>query len=519
MIKIPTAQQIRELDSASITEMGIKPIDLMERAAAAVAQSITGLWPSSMPVLVLAGPGNNGGDALAVARLLSSRGYTVEAFLFNTSDRLSPDCQTNRERLKSCTEVKFTEVTAQFEPPRQNAGKLIIDGLFGTGLNKPLNRGFASLVQFINESGAEIVSIDLPSGIMADGTLPSGQPTVHAHHTFTFQVPKLAMMLADTAVRFGEVHILDIGLSRKAMDELNTAAVQMEKQDVSQLFMPRPAFSHKGTYGHALIIAGKYGMAGAAVLAARACLRSGVGKVTVASPQMNNAILQVAVPEAIISLDPSDTVFSAALPLEAYDAVAIGPGIGTDRTTANAFFEQMTRCTKPLVIDADGLNIMAQHAGWTNRIPRQSIITPHPGELARLCHHPGMDSCSALTAACEMATRQSIYVVLKGHRTAICMPDGSIVFNSTGNSGMATAGSGDVLTGCIAALLAQGYPPRAACMAGVYVHGMAGDLAAAALSEESLVASDIIGHLPAAFRHLREQKQLHAIPAAPASNY
>jgi len=285
MIKIPSVNQVRMLDTQTIEDEGIASIDLMERAANAVATAVMKRWAVDVPVTVFAGPGNNGGDALAVARLLGSHGYKVAAYLFNTTGSLSHDCAENKGRLASCPEVTLTEVTASFEAPRLTAGTLVIDGLFGTGLNKPLTGGFALLAKLMNESPAEVVAIDIPSGLPCESLAAfDASNAVHAALTLTFQLPKLAMLMADTAPCFGKVEVLDIGLSPKRIAMLDTDCCIYGEDDVRPLLMPRNAFGHKGTFGHALLIAGRYGMAGAAILSGRSCLRSGVGKVTIHSP-------------------------------------------------------------------------------------------------------------------------------------------------------------------------------------------------------------------------------------------
>lgn len=500
---IYSAQEIHEIDAGTIKEEGITSLDLMERAAAAATRAVAQRWDSNTPIIIFAGPGNNGGDALAMARQLALAGYRVQAYLFNTSGKLSADCQANKVRLEKTQEVSFIEVTHQFEPPKLTKEHLIIDGLFGTGLTKPLSGGYASLVRFINDAPTSVVSIDIPSGLMCDdNSFNIRAHIVKATLTLTFQQPKLSMMLAENAGNIGELEVLDIGLSEKVMEQTQPQAYILTEKDIAAQLRPRPIFGHKGTFGHALIMAGKHGMAGAAILSARACLRSGIGKVTVHTPQMNSSILQIAVPEAVLSLDSGDMVLTETAPLDGFDALAIGPGISMERTTELAFIEQVTHTRIPLVIDADGLNILSRHKSWLNQIPANAILTPHPGELSRLgnCRN---DDYSLLTEAVTIAKERHLFIVLKGHHTAICTPSGTIYFNSTGNSGMATAGSGDSLTGIIVALLAQKYTAEAACMIGVYLHGLAGDMAAEALGEDSVTASDIISYLPPALKHLR----------------
>lgn len=503
MIKLLDIQQIRDLDAQTIEEEGISSLDLMERAAQAVTDAVVARWSAATHVVIFAGPGNNGGDALAVARQLEARGYDVEAYLFNTTGKLSADCTEMKHRLAGCTGVQFIEVKSSFEPPRLTKDMVVIDGLFGTGLNKPLTGGFAVLARLMNESAARVVSIDVPSGLPCDAKqIDAAATIVRADLTLTFQLPKFAMMLADTACYFGETKVLDIGLSPTCIAKTPTDYALLEADDLRHLLQPRDPFGHKGTFGHALLIAGKYGMAGAAILNAKACLRGGAGKVTVHSPEMNNAVLQIAVPEAIMSHDASDTAFTTPESDSPYDAVAIGSGIGVASETASAFFKQIGQTTKPLVIDADGLNILSDHVNRLASLPPKTILTPHIAEFHRLTRNKA-SLAATLSDARAMAVSHNLYIILKGHHTAICTPEGKVFFNPTGNSGMATAGSGDVLTGLLAALLAQGYTPHDASLLGVFLHGLAGDLAAQSLSEDGLVATDIIHYLPMAFRVLR----------------
>ena len=483
-MKIFTSAQIHELDKYTIENEPISSLDLMERAAKTLVQAVTKLYPPSTPVVVFAGPGNNGGDALAMARMLAEKDYQVIAYLFNISSNLSPDCAANKTRLHDCKNVKeFIEVVDEFEPPRLEQGMLIIDGLFGSGLNKPLAGGFASLVKYINSSPAQIVSIDVPSGLMTEDN--------------SYNVR------AENQTFIGKLRVLDIRLSQEGINKTDTAYAFVEEDQVRKLLLERPAHAHKGQMGNALLIAGSYGMAGAAILATRACLRSGVGKVTVNTPKRNIPILQAAVPEAVVQLTNEETIFAEAMDTEDFDAMGIGPGIGQSEQTAVALVAQIRRTQCPCVADADALNILGNRRAWLQQLPQGIILTPHPKEFDRLEGHCA-DSYERLTKARNLAQRLKGFIILKGHHTAICLPDGNVLFNATGNAGMATAGSGDVLTGIITGLLARGYKQQDACILGVYLHGLAGDLAANDLGEESLMASDIIQYIPRAFKRLQE---------------
>ncbi len=505
-MKIFTAAQIRELDNYTISHEPIKSIDLMERAARALTRAIMDEWTDRTPVVVFAGPGNNGGDALAVARLLAEANYHVSVYLFNIHDKLSDDCATNKQRLADCKRLtQFTEVTVNFDPPELTEDMLVVDGLFGSGLNKPLVGGFASLVKYINQCPVKVVSIDIPSGLMCeDNSYNIHSNIIRADLTLTLQQKKLAMLLADCQRYIGRLRVLDIRLSQEFVDKTDTSCRILEERDVRSLLIARDDFAHKGNMGNALIVAGSYGMAGAAVLAARACLRSGVGKVTVHTPRLNYLVMQTAVPEAVLQMDHEDTYFSESIDSSDFDALGIGPGIGQVEGTAIALIGQIRRTNCPIVADADALNILANHQAWMQQLPAGIIMTPHPKEFDRMAGSPSNNDYERLVRAQQMAEHIKGYILLKGHHSALCMPDGHIVFNSTGNSGMATAGSGDVLTGIITALLARGYDRGEACLVGMYLHGLAGDMAAREVGKESLVASDIIRFLPKAFLKLED---------------
>lgn len=504
-MKIFTSAQIKELDRYTIENEPIPSIDLMERAAKTLTRAITDTWNNSTPVIVFAGPGNNGGDALAVARLLGDLGYQVSVYLFNISGHLSEECAANKKRLIESKRTKaFIEVIQEFDPPALEKGMLVIDGLFGSGLNKPLAGGFASLVKYINASHAEIVSIDVPSGLMTeDNTYNVRSNIIRADITLTLQQPKLSFYFPENQEFIGNLRVLDIRLSQEGINKIEANYTVAEEAEIRAMMKRRDPFAHKGQMGHALLIAGSYGMAGAAILAARACLRSGVGKLTIHTPKKNREILQIAIPEAVLQFDPEETIFSEATDTEDFSAMGIGPGIGQSETTAIPMITQLRRTTCPIVADADALNILASHRAWMQQLPKGIILTPHVKEFDRLEGHSA-DSYERLTKARHLAERLQGYVILKGHYTAICMPDGHVVFNPTGNAGMATAGSGDVLTGIITAFLARGYKPQDACVAGVYLHGLAGDLAARDLGEDSLIAEDIIRYLSRAFKRLKE---------------
>lgn len=503
-MKIFTSAQIHELDRYTIEHEPIKSVNLMERAAKAITRAVAEEWTTHTPVVVFAGPGNNGGDALAVARLLTNEGYKVRTYLFNITNHLSDDCVTNRQRLLDGRHAKdFTEITAKFDPPELTADTLVIDGLFGSGLNKPLAGGFASLVKYINQSPAKVVSIDVPSGLMSeDNTYNVRANIIHATLTLTLHEKKLAFLFGDAQQFIGRLKVLDIRLSQEYIQKTEAQYYVLEESDVRSRLLHRDDFAHKGNMGNALIVAGSYGMSGAAILATRACLRSGAGKVTVHTPKKNYGVMQISVPEAVLHMDHEETAFTEAVDTDGFDALGIGPGLGCQETTAIAMIAQIRRAQCPIVADADALNILASHRAWMQQLPKGIIMTPHPKELDRLTGSPANADFERLHRTRELAQSLQAYIILKGHNSALCLPDGQVVFNPTGNSGMATAGSGDVLTGIITALLARGYHQHNACIVGMYLHGLAGDIAVKTLGKESLTASDIIDYLPHAFKHL-----------------
>lgn len=505
MVKIIPTSGIKQLDAYTIEHEPIASIDLMERAAQALTDAIVARWTEkSTPFIVFAGPGNNGGDALAVARLLAERGYRPDVYLFNTKGQLSKDCEANRDRLTGVEGVSFHEVTTQFVPPTLTAGHVVIDGLFGSGLNKPLGGGFAAVVKYVNASSAQVVAIDVPSGLMGeDNTYNIQAHIIRANLTLSLQLPKLAFLFAENALYVGEWQLLDIGLSAEAIGQADTDFVLAEDEDILPMLKPRDKFAHKGCFGHALLIAGSQGMAGASILAAKACLRSGVGLLTVHVPFCNNSIVQTAVPEAMTELDYSETCFSEYVDTDDYRAVALGPGLGRKPETEEAVLQQIESCQTSMVVDADALNILGEHREYLNRLPQGSILTPHPKELERLvgtCRN----SYERLDKARQLARTAQVHIVLKGAYSAVITPEGRCWFNPTGNPGMATGGSGDVLTGVLLALLAQGYETTVAARLGVYIHGLAGDLCCKRQGMTGLTAGDLVQMLPAAWRALEE---------------
>lgn len=492
LMKIFTGEEIRNIDKYTIENDGVTSMQLIERMAEAATAEITTRWRQSKQVVVFAGSGNNGADALAIARRLGEQGYKVHVYLFNIGgNKLSPECAECRDLLKACPNVGMTEVINSFMLPELPHTVLIIDGLFGNGLREPLREGYAYLVQRINEVDATVVSLDVPSGLSSDwNPRLVSRDIIHATLTLAVQYPRLSFFIADNADLVGEWKALDIGLSQEAARKIPVKYYLVEAADVYHVLRRRKPFSSKADYGSMILYAGSYGMFGSAVLAAKGALRAGVGKVTVDSPKSGMNILQTAVPEALYSYNPGQFVMEKIHPQHHYNAIGIGPGIGTEEQTITALEEFLSTMKQPVVLDADALNCIAKKPTLLNFIPVMSILTPHAGEFDRLfgsCHNAE----ARLQRACEVAKRYNIIIVLKGHYTAIVRPDGKIYFNSSGTPAMATPGSGDVLTGMLTAFLAQQYKPEIASLLAVYIHGLAGEIAAETNGEYGVTAGDI----------------------------
>lgn len=500
MLKVFSVEQIRQADAYTIANEPVASIDLMERAASACYDWILSRLAGKNPeFFIYCGPGNNGGDGLAIARMLSRSQYKVNVAIPDDPSRFSPDFTINLERLKSTsTEVKTLMECLDWQPADDD---IMIDALFGSGLTKSIAGLMQDVVNAMNRNKGIVVSVDIPSGLFADQPVKTGDPVVKADYTLSFEFPKTAFFFPENDVYTGEWIVLPIGIHPGFTEQEHCNTYYVTHQGIKSFLKPRSKFSHKGTYGHSLLISGSLGKMGAAVLAARACLRSGTGLLTVHIPECGNNILQTAVPEAMVDLDNGQNECSMIPDLTPYSAVAIGPGIGMSREATNAVRLILQEAKVPLVIDADALNILAEQKTWQAFIPAGSILTPHPREFERLAGKAanGFEKLQLLRDFC---LRHRVYVVLKGAHTITCSPGGNCFFNSTGNPGMATGGSGDVLTGIILGLLAQHYAPVEACLLGVYLHGLSGDMIAAVSAQESMVAGDLVEGLGQAFRTL-----------------
>ena len=502
-MKIFTGEQIKLIDKYTIENEPVSSPDLMERAAGKLFSWIAGRYSRSDRFFIFAGPGNNGGDGLALAAILSSHGYKAEVFYISFTEHESDDWKIKRRRLEDYKDVPFHTVTDPVQFPVTTGGNIIVDAIFGSGLNRPADGLAGEIIKLINRSESTVLSIDIPSGLFSeDNSRNNPDAIVEADHTLSFQFPKLAFMFADNHRFTGEWHLLDIGLHLDAINNTFTPYSLLEESDISRMLKKRGRFDHKGCFGHGLLIAGSGNKTGAAILAAKGALKSGIGLLTCHLPEKRvNAFISV-VPETMVQSDIDGELITSVTGYNEFSAVAAGPGIGTSEKTASVIKALLLNCYRPLVLDADALNIIALNREFLEMIPSGTILTPHPREFERIAGEAG-DGYTRLKMQRNFSAEHQCIVVLKGAYTSVTMPDGRVYFNSTGNPGMATAGSGDVLTGIILSLLSQGYMPGDAAIAGVFLHGLAGDIGSELNSMEALTAGDIAGCLGKAFRKIR----------------
>lgn len=529
-MKILSVDKIREADAFTIEHEPIDSIDLMERAASKVYEwFIKRCKSKEVVVKIFCGVGNNGGDGLALARMLYFADIIPQVFMVRVSDKMSRDCECNFNRLKEETEVPMYDIFSEDDFPQIYDNEIVIDAIFGSGLNRNID-GFASeLIKHLNDNNAIRIAIDIPSGLFVETMCTSSlydkindkindktndktmcTSSLHdnkimctsflrdaifrADYTLSFQFPKLAFMFPENDVYVGKWEILDIKLHADFIENVETLNFFTTEDVAMPILKKRPKFSHKGTYGHALLLAGSEGKTGAALLSAESCLRTGVGLLTVHLPKCAVIPMHTYLPEAMIDIDSSETHCSEINDFLSYSAIGVGPGLGKNVETVNALKKIIQETIVPLVLDADALNIMADNPTWLSFLPDKTILTPHPKEFERLFGKT-YNSYERLELQRKMSTLHNIIIVLKGAHTAITFPNGCCFFNSTGNPGMATAGSGDVLTGMILSLLAQRYTPEEAALLGVYLHGKAGDKAAEKKGEMSMIARDIVENI------------------------
>ncbi|MCL2511039.1 MAG: NAD(P)H-hydrate dehydratase [Bacteroidales bacterium] len=504
-MKILSSEQIRELDKFTIENEPIASIDLMERAASTCVDYLleNEHLIAGKTIKVFAGRGNNGADGLVIARHLAERGYSVYAYCVRTINRHTDNFTTNRERLQQQGIATIVDIDSSDDIPQLYESDVVIDAILGSGLTRQVEGLMANLIEHINKVSYMTISVDIPSGLYCDETsVKNARFIIKANITLSFLPVKLAFLFQENHLYYGKITYLDIGLSQQYIHTAEVKNYVISPEMVSPYLMAREKFSHKRNYGHTLIVAGSYGMFGAASLATGAALRSGTGLVTAHVAKTGVEILQISHPEAIVSVDEHDYCFSNVRHLEAYNAVGVGPGLGRARETANALKLLIQNFHKPIVFDADAINILAENPTWLPFIPAGCIFTPHLKEFERLVGTV-TDDFDRNAKQRKFSMTHNAYVVLKGAHTAITCPDGNCYFNITGTPGMATAGCGDVLTGLIAGLLAQGYHPKTAAIIGVYLHGVAGNLAAQKFGETAMIAGDVVKHIGEAFKTVR----------------
>lgn len=506
VMKVLTTEQVRRADEYTIGHEPVLSLDLMERAALGLAGFLEGQKGIPCKVRIFAGYGNNGGDGIALARLLAHKGRSVFLHVVKPEKNWSPDARANLDRLPQRGNLVTNFITGENDLPEIDKNELVIDALFGSGLTREPEGLMAKLIDHINSGKARVISIDIPSGLFGeDNRKNSRRHIIKANQTLTFQFPKLSFFLPENYKYVGDWKVIPIGLHPDFIRLTETPWNFTGIEDVAGWLKPRMKFSHKGIYGHSLIIAGSTGKTGAAVLAVSSCIRSGSGLTTAIIPGASNVIIQSAVPEAMTIIDPSPDHWTTVPDVTPYSAIGVGPGIGMENSTWQALNKLLIDSKVPLVLDADALNLRYLHPHSLPQVPKNSILTPHPGEYKRLFGEDP-DDFSRLMRLKDLAQKYGLVIVLKGAHTAVAGPDGSVWFNSTGNPGMATGGSGDVLTGLITGLCAQGYEPFTAARTGVFIHGMAGDIASGTFGEEALKAGDLVNSLGQAFLQIHNSR-------------
>lgn len=501
-MKIYNSQQTKELDKYTINEQKISSLDLMERAAKECTNWLIKTYTTQTPFVIFCGLGNNGGDGLAIARMLYLLNYNVSVFVLNYSHKNSADFNANLAALKNLIPVH--KINNEKDFPEIFLNNIVIDAILGAGINKPITGIVKKLINTLNTVPVTKIAIDVPSGLQYENNVEIEQQTIlYANHTLSFDFPKLCFLLPSTAVYVGKWHVLNIQLSAYYKANTTSCYEYITLNIIHDIINPRDTFSHKGTFGHAELIGGSYGKMGAVVLATKAALKTGAGLVTAYTPNCGTDIVQISVPEAMWTNNKESKHFLKGAYVSAKKTVGIGPGMGTNSKTSSFLKQVLQNTTNPMVVDADALNILSKNMEWMAYLPKLSILTPHPKEFKRLVGN-FTDDTDKLNKLKIFANTHKCIVVLKGAHTTIAVPNHTTYINSTGNSGMATAGSGDVLTGIITSLLAQNYTPIHAALLGVYLHGLSGDLAIEKTGKPSLIASDLIAYLGKAYLHIQK---------------
>jgi NAD(P)H-hydrate epimerase len=502
-MKILSASQIKSIDEYTIANEPIKSIDLMERAAMACVKRLLKLLQPDENVYVVCGKGNNGGDGLSIARLMYERGYNVNVFIINYKEGCSIDAEINYKLFKEKFPEHLFDINTCEELKKQfhHSNAVIIDALIGSGLSKPIEGFLGEVIELINTNYKKIISIDVPSGLFIDASSYQNKYIIQSALTLSLQFVKLAFLLPQNSKYVPEFELIDIGLHADGIAQHSTNNYYVTQHDIFSLLKPRYKFEHKGTFGHALLFAGSKGKAGAALISSKACMRSGAGLLTVHSTKDVLTALLQQLPEAMSQEDSNSNFITEVVRPENYDAIGLGPGIGSEEETQQVLKKIINYYTGKLIIDADGLNILSENKTWLNFLPVETVLTPHLKEFERLTEKCD-DDFDRLKILKQFSIKHNCIVVLKGAHSIIAMPDGNLFFNSSGNPGLAKAGSGDGLTGIILGLLCRGYTPAKAALIGTFIHGYAADLCLKKMSMESILISDVIEHLPKAFKKL-----------------
>ncbi|WP_458626275.1 NAD(P)H-hydrate dehydratase [Winogradskyella sp. PC D3.3] len=507
-MKLFSKAQIYEGDKLTTERQNISATDLMERAGTQIFNWMhMRMQGAQVPIHVFCGIGNNGGDGLVLARHLITHGYNVETYIVNCSDKRSKDFLINYDRVKtvskkwptmlSCKE-DFTEIVIGVDD-------IIVDAIFGIGLNRPPNDWVKVLFEKMKASKAFTLSIDIPSGLYTDKAVEDDNAVVYANYTLSFQSPKLVFFLPETEQYIGQWEALDIGIDRDYLMKTETEVELISKHEVLPLYQPRKKFAHKGDFGHVMILGGSYGKIGSVNLASRAALGAGAGLVTAYVPKCGYHSLQTSIPEVMVITDAAETHISNINFDLKPTVIGVGVGLGTSLETVKTFEDFLKTNKTPLVIDADGLNILSKKKALLKLLPKQTVLTPHPKELERLIGKWSNDF-EKLEKVKALSEKYDIVILIKG-ANSITVNKHKLYVNTTGNPGMATAGCGDVLTGIISGLIAQGYAPLAATIFGVYLHGKAADIALEDYGYQSLIASHIITTLGEAYIDLFKQPE------------
>ncbi len=505
-MKLFSKEQIYEADRITVEKQNISSADLMERAGIQIFNWMDSrMQGAQVSIHVFCGIGNNGGDGLVLSRHLVTHGYNVKTYVVNCSDKRSKDFLINYDRIKNVTKNWPILLTCREEFPSIGRDDIIVDAIFGIGLNRPADDWVKALFQHFRASKAFTLSVDMPSGLYADKVPEDENGVVWADYTLSFQVPKIVFFLPDTAKYTIQWEILDIGIDPEYLMSTDTDTEIIGKYEVLPLYRPREKYDHKGTFGHCLIIGGSYGKIGSVVLASRAALTIGAGLVTAFVPKCGYSVLQTALPEAMVITDEDDNILTNIKFGIEPTVIGIGVGVGTNEKTITAFETYLKSNKLPLVIDADGLNILAKKKALLKLLPENSVLTPHPKELERLIGK-WKDDFNKLKKTKAFSKKYKVIVVIKGANTISIFND-KLHINTTGNPGLATAGSGDVLTGIITGLISQGYEPFSAAVFGVYLHGKSADIAVETYGYQSLIASNVIDYIKDAFMDLFKEPE------------